>query len=239
MSLELFRAAFDGPRSAPGRRLSALPISVFAHVLALSALIVIPLLASDVLPQPPREELEWQVTQTAPTVPPPSKPRNSTAPSVPVANPNAPPLQAPPGIVPDDGLQRTVPDEAPEVLSGVVSGGVEGGVPLERAVVEEPPPPPTPSPVRSGVDIREPKKIVNVQPTYPEVARAARIEGIVIIEAIIGPDGAVREARVLRSRPLLDEAALQAVRHWRYTPTLLNGVPVPVIITVTVNFTLR
>ena len=59
-----------------------------------------------------------------------------------------------------------------------------------------------------------------------------------IIEATIGPDGAVKDAKVLRSIPLLDQAALDAVRQWQFTPTLLNGVPVPVIMTVTVQFTL-
>jgi protein TonB len=62
---------------------------------------------------------------------------------------------------------------------------------------------------------------------------------VVIIEAVISPSGEVQQARTLRSHPLLDEAALTAVRQWRYTPTLLNGIPVPVIITVTVTFTLR
>ena len=76
-------------------------------------------------------------------------------------------------------------------------------------------------------------------PVYPDVAQSARVQGIVIIEAIIGPDGKVRDAKVLRSVPLLDDAALNAVRRWEYTPTLLNGVPVAVIMTVTVNFTLQ
>ena len=79
----------------------------------------------------------------------------------------------------------------------------------------------------------------HVPPVYPAIAQQARVEGIVIIEAIIGADGRVQQARVLRSKPLLDEAALDAVRQWVFTPTLLNGVPVPVIMTVTVNFTLR
>jgi protein TonB len=61
----------------------------------------------------------------------------------------------------------------------------------------------------------------------------------VIIEATIGPTGTVQDARILRSIPLLDAAALEAVRQWEYTPTLLNGVPVPVLMTITVNFTLR
>ena len=74
---------------------------------------------------------------------------------------------------------------------------------------------------------------------YPAIAQAARVQGIVIVEAIIGTDGKVRDAKVLRSIPLLDQAALDAVRQWEYTPSRLNGVPVPVIMTVTVNFTLR
>jgi TonB family protein len=102
-----------------------------------------------------------------------------------------------------------------------------------------PPPPPPPAPVRVGGDIQAPQKVHNVSPQYPQIAQSARVQGVVIIEAVIGPDGSVQEARVLRSIPLLDAAALDAVRQWRYTPTLLNGVPVPVIMTVTVNFTLQ
>ena len=79
----------------------------------------------------------------------------------------------------------------------------------------------------------------DVSPVYPPIAQSARVQGIVIIEATIGPNGKVTDARVLRSIPLLDQAALEAVRQWEFTPTLLNGVPVPVIMTVTVNFTLQ
>ena len=72
---------------------------------------------------------------------------------------------------------------------------------------------------------------------YPAIAQSAHVTGAVIIEATIGPDGKVIDAKVVRSIPLLDQAALDAVRQWEYTPTLLNGVPVPVVMTVTVNFT--
>jgi protein TonB len=75
-----------------------------------------------------------------------------------------------------------------------------------------------------------------VAPTYPSIAQSARIGGVVIIEAIIGENGRVQEARVIRSIPLLDQAAIDAVSQWVYTPVTLNGVPVPVIMTVTVNF---
>ena len=93
-------------------------------------------------------------------------------------------------------------------------------------------------PVRPGGTISEPKKILDVKPVYPEIAQQARIQGIVILEVIVGVDGSVTDARVLRPAPMLDMAALEAVRQWRYTPTLLNGAPVPVIMTVTVTFTL-
>ena len=78
-----------------------------------------------------------------------------------------------------------------------------------------------------------------MSPVYPPDAQAARVQGVVIIEARIEPDGSVSEARVLRSIPMLDDAAVDAVRSGEFTPTLLNGVPVPVIMTATVNFTLQ
>ena len=76
------------------------------------------------------------------------------------------------------------------------------------------------------------------EPVYPQTARDAGVQGVVILEIVIGEDGAVANARVLRSIPLLDQAALDAVRQWRYEPTLLNGVPTSVIMTATVNFSL-
>ena len=93
--------------------------------------------------------------------------------------------------------------------------------------------------MRVGGDIKQPQKRRDVKPVYPPIAQSARVQGLVIIEATIGPDGRVRDAKVLRGVPLLNDAALEAVRQWQYTPTLLNGVPVPVIMTVTVTFTLQ
>ena len=77
-----------------------------------------------------------------------------------------------------------------------------------------------------------------VAPVYPLIAQSARVQGVVILEAVIGVDGKVVDAKVLRSIPLLDQAALDAVRKWEYAPTLLNGAAVPVVMTVTVTFTL-
>jgi protein TonB len=93
--------------------------------------------------------------------------------------------------------------------------------------------------VRVGGEIKEPKLLKKVPPVYPPIAQSAKVQGIVIIEAIIGKDGHVKEARVLRSQALLDQAALDAVKQWVFTPTLLNKMPVEVVMTVTVNFTLN
>jgi TonB family protein len=109
-----------------------------------------------------------------------------------------------------------------------------------------PPPPPPPTvelfdgqaPVRVGGNIKPPTKTRDVKPVYPEEALASRVQGVVIIEATIDPLGNVSTARVLRGQPLLDQAALDAVKEWQFTPTMLNGAAIPVIMTVTVNFTM-
>jgi protein TonB len=93
--------------------------------------------------------------------------------------------------------------------------------------------------VRPGGNIREPRKILHVAPIYPEIARHAGVQGAVILEAILDATGRVESVRVLSSQPLLEDAAVRAVRQWRYTPTELNGVPVPVLMTITVRFSLE
>ena len=93
--------------------------------------------------------------------------------------------------------------------------------------------------IRAGGGITEPKKTKDVAAIYPAVAQSARVSGVVILEAVIGIDGRVTDVKILREVALLSDAAVAAVRQWEYTPTMLNGSPVPVIMTVTVNFTLR
>jgi TonB family protein len=88
--------------------------------------------------------------------------------------------------------------------------------------------------VRVGGAVRSPRKIRDMAPIYPDQARQANVGGTVILEVTIGIDGSVSDARVLRSIPLLDAAAVAAVRQWQYEPTLLNGAAVPVMMTVTV-----
>jgi TonB family protein len=90
--------------------------------------------------------------------------------------------------------------------------------------------------IRVGGSIKPPAKVRDVQPIYPPAALAANVQGAVVLDAHIGVDGSVLDASVLRSIPLLDDAAVEAVRQWRYVPTLLNGAPVEVMVTVTVNF---
>jgi TonB family protein len=109
--------------------------------------------------------------------------------------------------------------------------------------VEPPSPAATPAaapvaPVRVGGAIAEPRKTRHVSPTYPADALQARLQGTVILECTIDVEGAVADVRVLRGQPLLTEAAVEAVRQWTYEPTRLNGVAVPVVMTVTVNFRL-
>jgi TonB family protein len=94
------------------------------------------------------------------------------------------------------------------------------------------------APVRVGGDVKPPTRTRDVKPEYPPEAQRAGVQGVVILETVVGADGRVTDARVVRSVPLLDEAALAAVRQWEFTPTLLNGVAVPIVMTVTVSFTL-
>ena len=211
------------------------PFSILMHAVLVAAVIAAPLMAPGVLPLPPA-----MMAFLAAAPPPPPPPPARTAASKALADVSrAVPVEAPSGIKPDSGLV-TAPDAS-------LPDGVPDGVPDSVAgsglnLVPEPPPPPPPTPaapVRPGGDLLAPTRIKDVQPVYPAIAQAARVQGVVIVEAIIGTDGKVRHAKVLRSIPLLDQAAVDAVRQWEYTPSRLNGVPVPVIVTVTVNFTLR
>ena len=86
--------------------------------------------------------------------------------------------------------------------------------------------------------IGSPVKVKDVKPVYPPIAQAAGVQGIVVMEVRIEPDGTIGTASVMRSIPLLDQAALDAVKAWRFAPTLLNGQPVAVMMVVTINFTL-
>jgi len=108
--------------------------------------------------------------------------------------------------------------------------------------VPQAPPPPQTGPVRfiSGGNITEPIKISAPQPKYPEAARQARMQGVVVLECVIDKQGNVQSVKVLRGLPLgLTEAAVSAVKKWKFKPSTLNGKPVSVIYVLTVRFTLQ
>lgn len=117
--------------------------------------------------------------------------------------------------------------------------------PGTTATLAPPPPPPPPPPtwtqgaIRIGPNMKPPTKIRDVKAVYPAEAKAAKVQGVVVLEARIEEDGKVSHAQVVRSVPLLDQAALDAVLQWEFAPALLNGVPHAVLVTITVNFTLQ
>ncbi len=223
---------FDG---AGARSRYTVPLSLLAHTAIVVAVVVVPLVAADALPSLASHITFESVTPVVPPEPP--RPRVRPAVDTPAVSPDAAPTEAPEGI--GDEPPIADPVETADLGTGVLFGTVEGGVDM---LAPPPAPPAQEQPtrtVRPGGDIRPPQKIHDVAPTYPAIAQAARVQGVVIIQATIGPDGQVVDATVLRSIPLLDQAALEAVRQWRYTATRLNGQPVAVVMTVTVHFTLR
>ena len=221
-------------RARSNSRWYTVPLSFLAHTFALAALIVAPLVATDLLPKP-RTIMQF-VTPYVPAVPAAPPPARAAAPSA--AAPVAPgiPLVAPETIGTETGVVFEPANVATSSIDGIISSGIG------TVVVDAPPtapPPPAAAPVPIGGMIKPPARTKYVAPAYPEIARQARVQGVVTLEAIIGLDGRVAQARVLRSsQPLLDQAALDALRAWEYTPTLLNGQPTAVIMTVTVQFRL-
>jgi protein TonB len=119
-----------------------------------------------------------------------------------------------------------------------VVGGVVGGLP---EATPPPPPPPAPrAPVRVGGRIQAPALVKRVEPFYPALAVSAHVEGVVILEALVDEQGRVVEMKVLRSAgALLDDAAMTAVRQWRYSPLVLNGIHTRFLLTVTLSFNLE
>lgn len=246
-----FIATGDRPRTRRG--VVPLLTSWAIHAIVIGAVVVVPLFyATERLPDAPREVLAF-VAAATPT-PPPAPPPPAAAPAVPVARePRRVPRPAVPAPTPP--IPIAAPLEQVEPLDvafddeGVV-GGVEGGVPggviggVVGGLPEVPPPPPPPppaaprAPIRTGGELKPPALITRVPPVYPPIAVSAKIEGVVILEATVGRDGRVEQVRVLRSVPLLDQAAKDAVLQWTYAPLLLNGKPERFILTVTLSFNL-
>jgi periplasmic protein TonB len=214
-------------------RICTLALSVIAHLLVLTLVVVIPLFATDVLPEPHRA-IEF-VDVMPVVVPPPLPILRAREQSQPDTAPSNAPLEEPQGVAPEPEPAIAAPfDVPPSLVDGIAFG--------DDSLVRDPAPPPPPRErerVRVGGAIARPERVHYVPPIYPAIARAAGIAGTVILEAVIGTDGAVREVRVLRPAPFLEAAAVEAVQQWLFIPTLLNGEPVPVVMTVTVTFTLR
>ena len=213
-------------------RIVTLGVSVIAHLVLLCLVLGIPLFATGDLPEIHRSVEFVQVMPTAIAPPPTPQPRE------PVATPSSAdaPIEEPQGLQPEPGHALPEPiDVAPSLVEGVLIGDTMIATPL-------PPPPPAraeQTPIRVGGTVTRPDRVRDVRPRYPPLALRSGVAGTVILEAVIGTDGTVRDLHVLRSIPLLDSAAIDAVRQWLFTPTLLNGEPVPVVMTVTVTFTLR
>ena len=216
-----------------------LPVSAAAHVAIFLGTLIVPLATGVEAPTPWPASATPEFVAAAPAPPPPVLRTVSTAPNPHLA-PTEPPdhIEAPP--VEETGTGPVIDDAGDPLGAGLgISAGITiDGLSSPPGVLSVPAPPAPPAAYRPGGMIREPRKLVDVAPIYPEIARAARVEGLVILEATIDERGLVIDARVLRSVPLLDAAALAALKQWRYTPTLLNGTPVRVLMTVTFRFSL-
>lgn len=208
-------------------------VSIGAHVAVIGAIIVAPIFATGALPEPRRATTLSPITPIE-LPPAPVVVRQPRAPTS--AEPQPVPFAEPIGVhaeTPPDMPALSVADFAGPDGTGIPPGDVIAG--------GGPTPPPSPSrkaPLPVGGVIQPPMRVTYVAPVYPRVALASHVQGVVILQAVIDESGAVREVRVLRSMPLLDSAAVEAVSQWRFTPTLLNGQPVPIVMTVTVGFTL-
>ena len=216
--------------------------SIVVHTIVIAAALVAQSLVVGALPTP-HDPILYTVSDFTPVQiqPPAPPPRRDPAPAeAPRVSPDAAPIVAPTGVAPETERVPEAP-RTPGLIDGAATGLPFGSNMFGGTAVPPPPPPPPPvqPPMRLHAGITTPRKIVDVAPVYPSMAQIARKEGVVILETVIDAHGTVQSVHVLRSVPLLDDAAVTAVRQWRFTPALLNGEPVPVVMTVTVNFKLQ
>jgi protein TonB len=232
MPRDLFGDVTAPSISIGNRKWYTVPVSLFSHAIVVAMIVIVPILAAPLLPGVLNtDDITYIKTILPPPPPPPA--RRDPAEIKPVANPDAAPTVAPDGLTKEP---ETIPDTPVDVLGRIDGGSTAADLVPPPVVVAAAP---QQGPVRVGThSIRTPVKTRDVRPVYPRMAQEARIEGVVIIEATISETGQVINAKTLRSVPLLEQAAIDAVRQWEFTPSMLNGVPVPVIMTVTVTFTL-
>jgi periplasmic protein TonB len=237
MSRDLFVSVTDASVKFGTRKWYTVPLAFAVHTAIVGVLIVAPLMAAGALPIPDNTPMYLPVV--TPPLPAPPPIRIGKPATTPLVSRQAAPLVAPDDVQPEADFETATPNLP---VDGSIGLGIADGV--ETAIA--PPPvvaPPASRPVktvRAGIGVRAPERLTYVGPVYPPLAQTARVQGLVILEATIDTGGRVRDVRVLRSdSPLLNDAALSAVRQWVYTPTLLNGVPVSVVLTVTVQFRLQ
>jgi protein TonB len=219
------------PRQRPSRRrILTLQLAVAAHLLVLAAIVVNDYFKVPPIPEP---QLAVSFAQMAPPPPPPPPAAPKPAPKQPEPEVEPPtemtePLEVPEEIASEPIVGDTTGTGVEGGVAGGVEGGVEGGVPGGATEV-----------FRLGGPATPPQVIDDVKPTYPRLALAARLEGVVILEALIGRDGTVRDVKVLRGMSMgCTEAAVDAVKKRRYKPGMLEGQPVEFALTVTVQFRL-
>jgi protein TonB len=243
----MFELISEKRRRSPHGDTLPIVISTATHLLVLSLLVIAPLLyVTERLPEvPAMMAFVAPAPPPPPPPPPPPAPARTSAAARPAATAGtfAAPVEVPTRIEPEAGIDHGAEGGVPGGVEGGVPGGVTGGIigGLPSDIPPPPPPvvPPAPRlPVRIGGGIQTPALLHRVAPVYPDLAVRAHVEGVVILEAIVDRDGHIEDVRVLRSMPLLNAAALAAVRQWRYSPLLLNGKPERFVLTVTVSFRL-
>ena len=213
--------------------------SVLVHSALVAMVVVVPLLSDDALPGPDVSGFFAEPLVIAAPPPPPPPPPPGIGHVQRRSAPTARQVQT--FVVPTDGsreVQRDAIDLGPVGADDGVPGGVPDGV-IGAIVVGLPPAaPPVPARVVRISSLAAPKLVRKVAPAYPELALAARVSGVVVLEAQVDTRGSVTSVRIVSGHPLLKSAALEAVRQWRYQPTTLNGDPVEVDTQIQVVFTL-
>lgn len=241
------RGMLDMPTLKDTRNPAELLLSLAIHVIILAVVLIVPLVFTQVL-DPHALESVFLVAPLPPAAPPPPAAAQIVRSSRPLAPAVGLAKLTAPAVIPVK--VKIVADEAapPEIggVSGGVPGGVSGGVlgGVIGGIADAPKPIAPPAApqrtiLRVGGNVKEPVPISTPQPSYPPVARAAHVEGLVVIDAMIDEQGNVVQAKVLAGPSLLIQAALQAVANWRYQPTYLNGQAVALRTHIEVNFRLQ
>jgi periplasmic protein TonB len=225
--------------------------SVVAHVVLVGGAIAAALFViTEQLPRVPTMMSFVAAMPAPPPAPPPapaSRPQPVTAQlpkPIPTSGQLTLPVVVPTVIAPETGIETGVLGGVPGGVEGGIQGGVPGGI--VGGLMTAVPPPPQPvsvprsrAPVQIGGLIQAPALVQRVEPIYPDIAVKANVTGVVILEATVNERGEVIGVVVLRSRKLLDQAAIDAVRQWRYSPLLLNDEARPFVLTVTLNFSIQ